>query len=72
MEVKITDYKTISETAKEWGVTTRMVHLYCAAGRIQGALKISRIWMIPRDAEKPADERRNNRRRPQKDTPPYK
>jgi len=64
MEVKLTDYKTIAETAVEWSVSTRMIHHYCNAGRIPGAIKVSRIWIIPRDAVKPEDGRKNNRRRP--------
>ncbi|MDR0293257.1 MAG: DNA-binding protein [Oscillospiraceae bacterium] len=66
MDVKFTDYKRVNETGSEWGVTTRMVILYCTAGRIPGALKSGGIWFIPRDAKKPEDGRRNNRRQPKK------
>jgi hypothetical protein len=69
MEVKFTDYKRIQETAEEWGVTRRMVLLYCTAERIPGAVKSGGIWFIPRNAEKPADGRVNNRRRPKKEEP---
>lgn len=66
MDTKFTDYKTPEETAAEWGVTLRMVHLYCAVGRIPGVIKLGRMWLIPRDAAKPADGRANNRRQPKK------
>jgi hypothetical protein len=67
MEVKLSDYKTIGETAREWNISTRMVLRYCNGGRIPGAVQISRIWFIPRDAQKPTDRRVNNRRRPKKE-----
>ncbi|MFV0241954.1 MAG: helix-turn-helix domain-containing protein [Lacrimispora sphenoides] len=67
MDTKFTDYKTPKETAAEWGVTLRMVHLYCAAGRIPDVIKLGRMWLIPRDAVKPSDGRKNNRRQPKKE-----
>ena len=57
MDVKLTDYKTVEEIAKIWGITTRQVHHYCTAGRIPGVMKISRFWMIPENAQKPLDGR---------------
>lgn len=33
-------------------------HDYCSDGRIPGAEKIGRVWLIPKDAEKPKDKRR--------------
>jgi len=68
MEIKFSDYKTIQETAKEWDISTRMVIRYCVAGRLPGAVKAAGRWLIPRDAAKPADGRRNNRRRPKKES----
>ncbi len=32
----------------------------CAGGRIPGAVKMATIWLIPKDAEKPADRRFKN------------
>ena len=31
----------------------------CSAGRIPGAIKMATIWLIPKNAEKPADGRKN-------------
>ena len=32
---------------------------YCSSGRIKGAVKVSTLWLIPQEAEKPADKRMN-------------
>ena len=51
------DYMTVKETAEKWGITPRRVQLLCVQGRIQGAAKYASVWAIPKDAEKPKDER---------------
>lgn len=52
------DYMTLKEAAGKWGVTSRRINYYCAAGRIPGAVKMATIWLIPKDAQKPSDGRR--------------
>ena len=54
------DYMTLKEAAEKWGVTPRRVNYYCAGGRISGAVKMAGVWLIPKDAEKPADRRFKN------------
>ena len=54
------DYMTLKEVAEKWGVTPRRVNYSCAGGRIPGAVKMATIWLIPKDAEKPADRRFKN------------
>lgn len=51
-------YMTLREASEKWGITARMVNYYCSSGRIKGAVKVSTLWLIPQDAEKPADKRR--------------
>ncbi len=46
-------YASVQETAARWGVTPRQVQLLCKENRIDGASKISKIWVIPSAAEKP-------------------
>lgn len=46
-------YRTVQETAETWGITSRQVQFLCKTERIKGALKLSRIWIIPEDARKP-------------------
>ncbi len=52
------DYKNAQETAERWGITVRRVQELCKSGTIQGATRFGRAWMIPADAEKPADMRK--------------
>lgn len=52
------DYMTLREASEKWGVTPRRINYYCTAGRILGAEKIGTMWLVPKDAEKPADGRR--------------
>ena len=57
------EYYTVKEIAKIWGVSSRMVSIYCKENRIEGALKKGNMWLVPRDAKKPNDLRKNNGRR---------
>ena len=61
------DYITTGQAAEKWGVTARQVQLYLKDNRIKGAVRPGREWLIPKDAEKPGDGRKNNRRRPKKE-----
>ena len=51
------NYINIDEAAKKWGVSKRFVQLLCAEGRIEGATRLGRAWMIPENAKRPADGR---------------
>ena len=51
------DYMTIKETAKLWNVSPRQVQTLCSNGKIDGVLKFGNAWAIPKDAERPKDER---------------
>jgi len=51
------DYLKIDEVAKKWSLGVRRVQLLCASGKIEGAVRFGRDWMIPRDARKPTDGR---------------
>ena len=54
---------TVQEAANKWGITPRQVQILCKAGRIDGATRMSRIWIIPDKAEKPtADKRKAGRK----------
>lgn len=46
-------YMTAREAAEKWGVTPRQVQILCKENRIPGVSRMSRIWVIPKDAEKP-------------------
>ena len=51
------DYIGIDEVAKKWGLSKRFVQVLCANGRIEGATRLGRAWMIPKNAQKPIDGR---------------
>mgnify|MGYP000813843404 CR=1 FL=1 len=45
------------ETAEKWGISHRRVSILCNQGRITGAQRAGSRWIIPENAEKPADAR---------------
>ena len=51
------DFISIDEVAKKWGLSKRFVQVLCANGRIEGATRLGRAWMIPKNAKKPIDGR---------------
>ena len=52
------EYKSAKETAKKWNITVRRVQVLCEQERIEGAFKLSDVWVIPQNAEKPEDGRK--------------
>ena len=53
----MTSYINTKEAAARWGITDRQVSNLCKEGAIPGAEKKGRSWIIPADAQKPADKR---------------
>lgn len=51
------DTMTVKEAAILWGITERRVTVLCKEGRIKGAYKRGRRWVIPANTERPADNR---------------
>ena len=50
-------YISTVEAAEKWSISSRQVQRLLAAGRIEGAKKYHRSWMIPAGAAKPEDRR---------------
>ncbi len=48
---------TTQQAAESWGISERRVSKYCEEGRIQGAERIGKSWVIPIDSVKPVDAR---------------
>jgi len=48
---------TPQDAAKTWGITERRVQSPCVDGKIVGAVKLGRVWLIPKGATKPPDGR---------------
>ncbi|MDE4541242.1 helix-turn-helix domain-containing protein [Thermoanaerobacterium sp. R66] len=56
------DYLSAKEVAEKWNISRRRVQILCEEGRIPGAFKLSDVWVIPKDAEKPADRRKSKKK----------
>ena len=56
-EVLIMEYLTTVEMSEKWNITSRRIGVFCAEGRVEGAIKKGKTWLIPSDAVKPADGR---------------
>ena len=51
------NWLTPLQVAEKWGITERQVQYLCLHGKIPGATKVSKVWLIPEDAQKPIDGR---------------
>ena len=51
-------YATIKQAAEAWNVSARWVNYLCINGRIEGAIRKGKIWLIPVGTKKPEDKRR--------------
>ncbi len=52
------EYIKVAEAAKKWGLSDRRVRVLCQEAKIEGVTKTGGIYLIPANAEKPADNRR--------------
>lgn len=52
------EYISCPEAAKKWGISERRVQRLCEDNRIPGISKIGYMWLIPKNAKKPFDERK--------------
>lgn len=57
------EYMTAQETAEKWNVSLRWVQRLCKENRIDGVLNVSRVWLIPKGTDKPADARKKGNRK---------
>lgn len=61
------EYKSVMQMAAQWGISDRRVRALCQQGKIRGAVRKGRTWLIPGNAEKPVDGRATRYHR--KDSP---
>jgi hypothetical protein len=52
------DYMSTRQAAEKWRISERRVQRLCEDNRIDGAIRFSRVWAIPKEAEKPTDPRK--------------
>lgn len=53
------EYMTAQEAAEKWNVSLRWVQRLCKDNRIEGVLNVNRVWLIPKETEKPLDRRKS-------------
>lgn len=51
------EYMTVQEAAKLWEISERRIQKLCEENRVDGVVRLSRVWLIPKDAKKPTDRR---------------
>ncbi len=56
------DLLTTTQMAEKWEISRRRVTTLCSEGRIEGAILRGNTWLIPDDAQKPDDIRRERKR----------
>ncbi len=55
--VMIMNIMSSADAAVKWNISRRRVEVLCTQGRIEGVRRMGGVWLIPEDAEKPADAR---------------
>lgn len=58
------NYISVKEAAQKWEISERRVQKLCEDGRIEDVSRFGRSWMIPKDAGKPADMRKQRNEKP--------
>jgi hypothetical protein len=51
------EWITPGQAAERWRITERQVQSLCSQGKVANAVRIGRVWLIPRDTSKPLDGR---------------
>ena len=40
-------YRTVKQTAEEWGLSDRRIRVLCAEGKVPNVVREGRSWLIP-------------------------
>lgn len=51
-------YMSVYDVSQKWNISVRRVQELCKTGKIEGAIRFGKSWMIPKDAKKPIDRRK--------------
>jgi hypothetical protein len=51
------EYISTKEASEKWGISERRIQKLCEENRIEGVIRFSRVWAIPKNAKKPVDAR---------------
>lgn len=55
------DIMSVKEASERWNISERWIQKLCEEGQIEGVQRFSWSWMIPKEAQKPADLRKNRK-----------
>ena len=58
--ITLTELLNTQDAAAHWGISKSLLARLCRDGRIVGAQKVKGAWMVPADAQYPADGRRKS------------
>ena len=64
-------YMSCRDAAEKWNISQRRVSVLCAENRIPNVAILGNMWIIPIDAEKPTDARKNNGAKPTEKSHPF-
>lgn len=53
----VLEYISAQDAAIKWGITKRRVQILCSSNRIDNAVRIGNMWVLPSNAQKPTDAR---------------
>lgn len=52
------EYISVKEAAEKWGISERRIQRLCSEDRIEGVIRFNGVWAIPKNSEKPQDQRK--------------
>ena len=64
-------YITAREAAERWNISQRRVSILCAENRIPNVAMLGNMWIIPGDAKKPNDARKEKQVKPMTNAHPF-
>lgn len=65
------EYITTKEASTKWGISTTRITILANEGRIPGAHRLGKSWLIPANATKPPERKANHSGLARKDTPSF-
>jgi len=51
------EWMTTKDAAEKWDITVRRVQALCENNKVDGAVLMGRMWLIPKNTPKPVDGR---------------
>lgn len=55
------EYLSANDISKIWQISKRRVQILCSEGRIEGVIRVGNMYLIPKSASKPKDQRKKQK-----------